>query len=119
MSKKQKIEQTEMPIEGPGVSAVKDNKLHSLGRKFKDLRDARSETTEKITETEIAIKNRMRELGIRLYRLDDQIMEIKPGKAHVKIKTVKNDGADDEGWDDNDFSASQPEPSGESPAETA
>lgn len=78
-------------MEGVGVAPVKDKKLEALGYHFIELRDQKSELTEGMTAEEVKIKDRMKELGIVVYRFGDQIMTIKDGKAHVKIKTVKGD----------------------------
>lgn len=95
--------QEEIPIEGPGVAPVKDKKLDNLCDKFIELRDERASVTEKMSETETKILDRMGELKVLVHRFADQIATIKPGKPHVKIKTVQADiysEADSEGKDE-------------------
>lgn len=86
-----KQDQTEMPIEGKGVSPVKDKKLDKLCDDFLDKIDTRATLSEEITATETKILDRMEELKVTVHRFRDQLARIKPGKAHVKIKTVKAD----------------------------
>jgi hypothetical protein len=88
---KAKVEQTEIPMEGPGVAPVKDKKLDKLCDMFIDLRDGRAKLAEELGATEVKILDRMTELGITVHRFGDQIAKIKPGKNHIKIKTVKAD----------------------------
>ncbi len=92
-----KAKQSEMPIEGPGVSVMKDKKLDSLCDKFIDLRDSKAKLAEKIGETEVQILDRMGELKITKHRFADQLAEIKIGKDHVKIRTVTADDGSDDG----------------------
>lgn len=99
MAKAPKAEQTEMGIEGPGVSPVKDKKLDNLGRKFRDLREESASIGEQKTKNESEILERMKELGIKVYKLDDQLLTVKPAKRHVALKTIKAEGADDP-WDE-------------------
>lgn len=81
--------QEEIPMDGPGVAPVKDKKLDSLCDTFIDTRDKKAKLAETLGETEVRILDRMRELGISKHRFSDQLAEIKEGKDHVKIKTVK------------------------------
>jgi hypothetical protein len=78
-------------MEGAGVAPVKDRKLDALCDEFIDVRDKKAKLAEKLGETEVKILDRMSELGVKIHRFGDQIAEIKPGKDHVKIKTVTVD----------------------------
>lgn len=108
---KPKAEQTEIPIEGPGVSPLKDKKLDKLGREFRDLRDQITTVSEQKTANESAILERMKELGIKVYRLDDQLLSVKPAKRHVALKTIKAFGADDP-WEEAGEKSPQPSEGG-------
>lgn len=77
----------------PGIGVVKDKKLNALADEFTELRIEKSEMAEKMTAIEGKIIDRMQELKIPAYRYDDRMVTIKFGKTHVKIKTVKVDGA--------------------------
>lgn len=89
--------QDEIPLEGPGVAAVKDKKLDTLCDSFLDDRDEKAKLAEKMTATESKILDRMSELGITSHRFGDQLATIKTGKNHVKIKTVKTGDENDDG----------------------
>ena len=80
---------------GPGVEKFTDKKLDKLGDEFVDLRDQKAKLAEEMTAVEAKILDRMTECDIINYRFSDQLMFVKPGKNHVKIKTVKV-GDDDE-----------------------
>lgn len=81
-----------MPIEGAGVAPVKDKKLDNLCDKFIEIRDSKATLAEELGTVEKNILARMEELKITVHRFGDQIANIKTGKNHVKIKTVKVDG---------------------------
>lgn len=83
--------QEEMPIEGPGVGQVKDKKLERLGYEFIETRDQKAELATQLGEIETKIFDRMAELELKCYRFGDQILEIKDGKRHCKVKTVKTE----------------------------
>lgn len=50
----------------------------------------------KLTALETKMLDRMAVLGLTEYRFGDQIMYQKQGKTHVKVKTVKVEGAEPE-----------------------
>jgi hypothetical protein len=81
-------------IEGPGVGQTADKKLDKLGDEFIDVRDQKAKLAEQLTGIETKAAERMGELGITRYRFSDQEMFLKPGKTHIKVKTVKNEGAE-------------------------
>ncbi len=88
-------------VKGEGVSPVVDKKLEKLGDEFIDLRDGKAKLAEDITAVETKVLERMNELKIISYRFHDQIMQIKEGRVHIKIKTVKvGDETDGEADDD-------------------
>ena len=80
----------ELPgVEGEGVSLPTDKRLEKLGNDFIECRDAKAAQAETLTKIEAKILDRMNELKITSYRFHDQVMEIKEGRVHIKIKTVK------------------------------
>lgn len=81
--------QNEMPLDGAGVEPVKDKKLIALGDQFIEIRDEKATLATKLTETEAKIIDRMGELGLKAFRFSDQIVTIKDGARHVRVKTVK------------------------------
>lgn len=83
-----------MPIEGPGISPVKYKDIDRLGDKFIDVRDKKAELATELGKIEERIAEKMTEHGITKYRFADQEVILKPGKTHVKIKTVKSEGVD-------------------------
>jgi hypothetical protein len=88
---------TDLPgIEGPGVSELKDKKLDKLGDEFIDIRDKKASLAEELTAVETKAADRMGELGITRYRFSDQEMILKSGKTHVKVKTVKVEGSEED-----------------------
>ncbi len=76
-------------MEGKGVAQVSDKKLDALGDKFIEVRDEKAALAERLGETEQEILARMNELGVTVYKFADQVCTVKPGKNHIKIKTVK------------------------------
>ena len=94
-TKKPKEEQTEIPMEGPGVAPIKDKKLDKLCDSFIEHRDESKAHATLKGQDEVAILNRMAELNITTHKFADQIATVKPGKAHVKIRTVDADVEDD------------------------
>ena len=74
---------------GAGVGITTDKKLISLGDKFVEVRDSKAELATELTGIETKIIDRMRELKLRNFRFSDQLVTIKPGAEHIKIKTVK------------------------------
>lgn len=85
--------------EAPGVAPVKVKALETLGYKFRDLRDEKTEIAEKMGKIESQMLDIMAEKGIEKYRFGDQELYLKKGKNHTKIKTVKVD-ADQEQEDE-------------------
>lgn len=85
--------QEEIPMKGPGVAPVKDKKLDALADKFVEMRDEKSKLAEEMTNIEANIVARMQEIKCESYRYADREVKITKGKVHVKVKTVKNEGA--------------------------
>lgn len=83
-------------VDGPGVAPVKVKKLDVLGEKFITARDDKALLAEEMTAIEKNMAEVMAENNITRYRFSDQEMFLKPGKTHVKIKTVKSEGSDSE-----------------------
>lgn len=85
-------------VEGPGVSLPKFKDLDRLGDKFTSVRDEKAELAAKLGDIEASIAAKMVEHGLTKYKFSDQEIILKPGKTHIKIKTVKavsdEDGAD-------------------------
>lgn len=95
-------EQSEIPMEGPGVSPVRYKDLDRLSDQFQDKKEERSLMSEEITKIEQLICDKMQEYGLTKYRYRDQEVIYKPGKIHIKIKTVKAEGAEANGVDDSE-----------------
>ncbi len=76
-------------MEGKGVSIPRYKDLDRLGDQFITVRDQKAELATKLGETEKKIIEKMREHGLTKYRFSDQEAVYKPGKDHIKIKTVK------------------------------
>ena len=83
-------------MKGPGVEQVSDKKLDKLGDDFISIRDDKAKLAEELTAIEAKALERMAELGITRYRFSDQEMVLTPGKSHVKIKTVKAEGVEED-----------------------
>lgn len=83
--------QDEMPISGPGVDVPRHKDIDRLADKFVDLLDERSTLSTEIGQTEAKLKEKLKEKGLTKYRYRDQEVVYKPGKDHVKIKTIKAD----------------------------
>lgn len=81
-------------VEGEGVAPIKDKKLEQLGDEFIEIRDKKAELATELTGIETKILDRMREKGIEVFRFGDQEMKLKPGKTHVKVKTIKSEPED-------------------------
>lgn len=92
--KRGRPKQTELQVEGPGVSPVKYKDLDKLGDEFIEIRDKKAELAEEMTATTAAIVKAMHEHEIDIYRFGDQEIEIVSGKEKIKIKTVTAEGAD-------------------------
>lgn len=89
--------QDEIPLKGTGVEITTDKKLIELGDKFIDQRDEKATLTTELGKTETAILDRMAILGLERFRFGDQLAVLSTGRKHVKIKTVKNEGAPTDG----------------------
>lgn len=82
--------QEDLPaMEGPGVAPPKFKDLDRLGDKFIDVRDQKAALAEKLGDIEKQIAEKMVEHGMGRYKFSDQEIILKPGKTHIKIKTVK------------------------------
>lgn len=87
--------QDEIPgIQGEGVSKPVIKELDRLGDKFIDIRDQKAELASKLTKVEAQMAEIMAENQISKYHFSDQEVILKPGKTHVKIKTVKVEGSE-------------------------
>ena len=81
--------QSEMPIEGPGVSTPRFKDLDRLADQFIEIRDSKAELAAELGTIEVKIAEKMVEHGLSRYKFSDQEVILKPGKQHIKIKTVK------------------------------
>lgn len=88
---------TDLPgIEGPGVSVPKYKDLDRLGDEFIEVRDEKAKLAEKLGKIEDKIIDAMIDHGLTRYKFADQEAILKPGKQHIKIKTIKAEvGASD------------------------
>ena len=90
-------------MEGPGVALPKFKDLDRLGDKFIEVRDEKAALATKLGEIELKIAEKMVEHDLSRYKFSDQEIILKPGKTHIKIKTVKAvaeraaDGAGEDG----------------------
>lgn len=85
---------TDLPgMNGPGVAPPRYKELDRLADKFIDVRDAKAELATQLGKIETQIAEAMQEHGIKRYQFSDQEIVIKEGKVHVKVKTVKVEGA--------------------------
>lgn len=83
-------------LKGPGVGQIEDTELTELAEEFIEVRDKKSTLAERTTALNGQIIDRMKKLKLKAYRFGDQLVEIKPGQAHVKIKAVKAKGVNGE-----------------------
>lgn len=89
--KKTTVEQTEIPMEGKGVASVRYPALDRLGNQFDLVREDRKNLKEKLDDLDLQIIEKMEELDVLVYRFDDRIMKLDPGKKHAKIRKLKPD----------------------------
>lgn len=80
-------------MDGPGVGVEKFKDLDRLGDKFIEIRDEKAALATKLRDTERKLAELMADKGITRYRFGDQEIVIKIGATHIKIKTIKVDGA--------------------------
>lgn len=92
--------QSEMPIEGPGVSVPRIAAIDRLADQLDDVLEEKATLATKVTELEGKLIEKMEEHGLKKYRYRDREVIYKPGKIHVKLKTVKNEGKDSEGGEE-------------------
>lgn len=83
-----------MPIEGPGISVPKIASIDRLADELEEVLDEKSSLAEKVTKIEGKIIEKMEEHGLKKYRYRDREVIYKPGKIHVKLKSVKAAGKD-------------------------
>lgn len=86
--------QSELPVEGPGVSVPRVAAIDRLADELDELLDDRSSISEKVTKIEGKLIEKMEEHGLKKYKYRDREVIYKPGKIHVKIKAVKAAGKD-------------------------
>lgn len=86
----------ELGFKGRGVEAVEDAELEALGDELDDLRTKKRKLAEKITAAEGKALERMKVLGLKVYRWQDREMMPVEGKIHIKVKSVKVGDDEDE-----------------------
>ena len=96
---KKKPKQEELPaMEGPGVAPVKIPAIDKLAEKYKQARDRRLEESkpERDAKTKLigAIHKHKAEIGADnngevIYRYEDTVVILKPGKEELKVKELK------------------------------
>lgn len=94
--KNKRPKQEELDVTGPGVEVCKDKKLIALGDEYIDTRDEKAALATKLTELDASMQTRMAEIGVEVFRFSDQIVTLKKGATHVKIKTVKASTVEEE-----------------------
>lgn len=87
-------------MEGPGVAPLKIKELDRLGDKMNDLLEERGKISANVTKVEGQMAEIMQERGIAKYHWSDKVMEIKQGKVHVKVKTVRAEGVESNSSED-------------------
>ncbi len=87
-------------VEGPGISPVKIKELDRLADRFIEKRDAKADLASDITKIEGQMAEIMEEHGISKYKFSDQEVVLKKGKVHIKVKSVKVEGAAANGDED-------------------
>jgi len=83
-------------MKGPGVELPKFKDLDRLADRFIEIRDEKAKLAGDLAKQEAKIAECMVEHDITRYQFSDQEVILKPGKTHVKIKTVKVDGTEAE-----------------------
>src|SRR5437899_1708974 len=81
-------------VEGPGVSPARYKDIDRLADKFIETRDEKADLAGKLTKIEGQIAELMVDHQITKYTFSDQEVILKPGKTHVKVRTIKTEGAD-------------------------
>ena len=81
-------------MNGPGVALPRFKDIDRLADKFIEVRDEKATLATKLGGIETQIAEKMVEHGIEKYQFSDQEVILKKGKTHVKVKTVKMDGAE-------------------------
>ena len=93
--------QNDIPgVEGPGVSQPRFKDIDRLADKFIDIRDQKSDLASQLTKIESQIAEKMEEHGITKYSFSDQVVEMKQGNVHIKIKNVKAEGVETDSGDE-------------------
>jgi hypothetical protein len=91
----------ELPgVEGPGVGRVKIKVLDIAAADYVKARDARMKLTEKEVLTKAKLSDAMHRNeaklprlpdGTMIYRFDDQVITLLPGKEQLKVKNAGSD----------------------------
>lgn len=84
----------EIQTEIPGTERhPKNKKIEALASTLDTLRLKKSKLATKIGDTERGVIKEMEEAGLQKYYMGDEVVELDPGKKHVKIKTVQAKGS--------------------------
>lgn len=81
--------QTEIPMEGPGVTKPQYKELDKLGDAFIDVDDQIEELKTELSGIEQRLILKMREYNLGKYRFGDYEITLKEGAIHAKVKEVK------------------------------
>jgi hypothetical protein len=81
-------------VEGEGVAQKKIPAVTKAANKYVEIRDRRMELTEQEVDAKAVLLNAMHENNLTIYRFDDYVVTMKPGKENVKVKTA--DAPDEE-----------------------
>ena len=84
-------------MKGPGVATAIHKDINRLADKLEELLDQRSETSEEITKVRGNLIDKMKEEELSKYRYRDHLVEYKPGKDKVTIKTIRGDVTSQDG----------------------
>lgn len=88
--------QSEIPIEGPGVSVPRFKDIDRLADQYREKLEESATIAGEKTKLEKRLIDAMQEHGLTKYKYRDQEVIYKPGIVHVKIKAVKAEGSRDE-----------------------
>lgn len=88
-------------MEGEGVSQKKIPAIEKAAGNYVEVRDSRMKLTKEEVAARAVLINALNENGVTRYQYDDNIVELKPGEAKVKVRLVDPDDAE-EGEDDED-----------------
>lgn len=88
-ARRNRPKQEEIPLTGVGVEITTDKKLIELGDAFQSEKDAKADAMKRLKELDADIINRMRVLGLKCFRIENNFWRIDQ-KEHVKVTKIKD-----------------------------